>query len=106
MRRTDLTHREAAMVHAIRRAWQRLGLALCESEVNEIAGFIRGKSEVLAEGDNGNRLHCVRYRDRDVYAVFSPELDAIVSFLPSPAYFRPKGEDLASTGDGGHRGND
>lgn len=89
MRRTNLSHREAAMVHAIRRAWQRLGLALGECDIKTIGGMINPGDGV--EGGNGRTLHVVTYRGRDIHVVFCRELEQVVSFLPGPAYFKPKG---------------
>lgn len=86
-----MSHRESAMRHAKDRAWKRIGLALSDQDVEEVAALVRPRvEEHIAESENGRRLYVVNYRAKDLHVVYCPFMDCIVTFLPSASYFKPR----------------
>lgn len=86
-----MSHRQSAVSHAKDRAWKRMGLALTDQDVEEVAELVRPRADqFLAESDNGRRLYLVHYRQREIHVVYCPFMDCIVTFLPSAAYFKPR----------------
>jgi|SRR5215831_20385655 len=78
----DIPRAEAIRSHAMRRLFQRYGIAITNTEYAAIVERIAaGEFPSLGKALGGGTLHRVRMRDRDVYAVWSAEHGAVVTFL-------------------------
>ena len=77
-------HRANCRAHAKHRAWQRYGLALGERELREMEALIwQGKAKWIADGRKSLcQIYELRLRKRRLLAIFSIQLEIIVTFLP------------------------
>jgi hypothetical protein len=83
----DLTPRDRMVRHAMRRLWQRQGIALSGAEYDAIAQGIRaGLYRLTAQGAKGCLIYEVAYRNKTVYAVWTNEFDCVKTFLPCRAF--------------------
>lgn len=90
----DLSHREAARLHASRAAFKRFGFALAVAEYELLVARVRSGRRCKSLGRAGelNRtMHRLRYRGKEFCAVYDPALDAIVTLVPQefPPGFNP-----------------
>ncbi|BAQ16956.1 hypothetical protein [Methyloceanibacter caenitepidi] len=76
-RSTELSHRESAKIHAINRLWQRAGIVLSSPDYE-------GLCEQIGATVEDDCLVEVPVRDETVVAVWSAELDCIVTFFRTP----------------------
>lgn len=84
MRFIDYPHFNNARQHALKRAFQRWGLVVTLAEYSEMSAACRdGKVPVVADSTQtkGATVHIVNHRNRQLWAVFNPELGCIVTFL-------------------------
>lgn len=78
-----LSHAESMRVHAIRRLFNRYGIAIGVGEYNVFCAMcVDGRAPVIAPGHKGSTIHRLVIRGVAATAVFRPEHGAIVSFLP------------------------
>lgn len=84
MARGSASHRRAAMIHALNRFHQRVGIRLPFLEYERMCNIIRdgGAPHVALTADNVRIFH-VRYAGRSAYAVFKIEVGRIATFYPS-----------------------
>lgn len=77
-------HRANMRIHALRRLFQRHGIAITNTEFGEMVSAIHdGRNPALGPARCGGTLHKITIRDRNVYAVWSIEVACIATFLPS-----------------------
>lgn len=80
----NLPHRVAAQQHAVKRLFQRHGVALTTAEYRELSAMCAdGRATPLAKVRSGNTIHRVALRGREVWVIFDGDLGAIVTFLPA-----------------------
>jgi hypothetical protein len=85
--RLERDHRECAHIHAMRRAWQRFGLAVGEPELRDIERrLVAGEYEWVADLQDMRVAYRAPYRGRVMIPVFNIRLWAICTFLPSEAW--------------------
>lgn len=80
-------HRIVARRHAMRRAWQRFGLAIGEGELKIIEQqLVAGKFEWVADLSGCCVVYRGKFRGRVIFPVFNIGLWSIVTFLPSSTW--------------------
>lgn len=76
-------HRTACRIHAVKRAWERFGLALHIKDVQDLERKIwQGKAVWLEDQANMDSLYAMTVRGREMVVVFNITLDCIKTFLP------------------------
>jgi hypothetical protein len=79
----DCSPREKMRFHAIGRLWQRRGVILSDAQYEAIVHGIRvGCYKQIAVGDKQRQIFEITHRGNTVYAVFDPQFDCVVTFLP------------------------
>ncbi|MFQ5774016.1 MAG: hypothetical protein ACE5GS_05835 [Kiloniellaceae bacterium] len=82
--------RTACRRHALRRAWQRLGLALARPDLRAIERRVAdGEAALVRRHDDGRAVYRARWRNRPVYVVYDHDLGCAVTFLPKGWAERP-----------------
>jgi hypothetical protein len=81
MRFIDYPHFNNARQHALKRAYQRWGLAISNIEYSEMSLACKTLPVVAKSEKGNNTVHKVDHRGRQLWAVFNPELGCIVTFL-------------------------
>lgn len=82
-------HREAAMLHARKRAWQRCGLALGLPELERLAEKARrGKGTRTRDAGLNRAVWELRWNGRTIVVVYDSALDCVVTVLPWAGRFR------------------
>lgn len=88
-RKTPLSHREAALVHVWRRAWQRFGLALSVADLKELESkLISGKGKWVMDQKMMRVVYDVPFRERRLICVFDVSLWSIVTVLPGVGFLK------------------
>jgi len=90
-RRTlDYPHERACRRHAIRRAWERCGLALAMPDVKTIEGIIdAGRAVLIRSGETNRPVFKVPYRKLQLFVCYDLTLKSAVTFLTSAQAHRP-----------------
>jgi predicted lipoprotein with Yx(FWY)xxD motif len=93
MSRFDTKHRENQRTHALRRLYQRHGLAMGLKEYAALCEQIAaGTHPSLGAARRGGTLHTIRHRGKTVVAVFSPDTACVVTFLPAGTPIELRGQ--------------
>jgi len=80
-------HFDRARYHAMKRAWERFGLAIGLGELREIEQhLVAGDYRWIADLSGFCMAYEADFRQRRIYPVFNGRLWAIVTFLPSEAW--------------------
>jgi len=80
----DATPREKMRLHAVRRLWQRRGVALSDAQYEALCAGIRaGLYHVSCSGADGSVVYRLIIQEKTVFAVWRSDFDAIVTFLPA-----------------------
>jgi hypothetical protein len=83
-----MTYRNSARAHAICRLFDRYAIWITKAEYRELSAMIaRGECPKLAGGQGGCTIHKLRIHGDEVWAVYKPEIQAIVTFLPNQTPF-------------------
>lgn len=78
-----LSHAEAMRQHAMKRLFDRYGLTITNGEHQALSAMCAdGRAPVVAQGHKGSTIHRVKIGAVIANAVFRPDQNAIVSFLP------------------------
>lgn len=76
-------HRTNMRVHAMRRLFERHGIAITNAEFGQMVADIHdGRSPVLGLARRGGTLHLITIHGRSVYAVWDLSTACIATFLP------------------------
>ena len=79
----DEVHRGAMRTHALRRLYQRHGLALTNADFGALVDDIAsGRNQPVGHGRAGGKVHLLQIRGRAVYAIWDAEQACIATFLP------------------------
>lgn len=77
-----LEHRQAMAVHAVRRLFQRHGLAISHGEYWMLCKVIEdGAAPAICNAFRGGTIHCLSYAGHAFYAIWNAEERAISTFL-------------------------
>lgn len=86
---TPLSHREAAVVHCWRRAWQRFGLALSISDLHDLERQITsGRAEFIMDQKQMRTVYWVRRGETRMIGVFDVSLWCLVTILPGLGFLK------------------
>lgn len=89
MATNEPTHAQCAQRHAMRRAWQRYGLAVALADLRAAERRIwAGDADWLCDCADMQQAFRVRLKERRVVVIFSIPLGVIVTVLPSAAWVR------------------
>lgn len=79
-------HRQNALLHVQRRAWERLGVALSTPDILALsAKCASGELGELGLADHGGRHHVMTtIRGHDVRLIYCPNLGLVVTFFQRP----------------------
>lgn len=78
-----MTHRDHMIVHAMRRVWQRWGIALTHVDYAAICADVAARStEAIPTGHHNRVFVRVRFRGAAMVAVWDTEHGCICTFVP------------------------
>lgn len=83
LRVSEPAHRKNAAIHTARRFFERYGIALSTVEYESICSSLRGRTDGhIATGYSGRLFFRIGYRHARCIAIWDPEIDCVVSFVP------------------------
>jgi len=85
----ELSHADSARVHAMRRAWQRHGLAIAQADLTAAERRIAwGDATLICKCVRNRQAYRVKIKDSRLVVIFDLTLEAIVTVLPSESWIR------------------
>lgn len=80
---SNLSHADAMRQHALKRLFERYGIALSDGEYKRYCRMCAdGQAPVIAHGHHGSTVHRVTVRNIEVNVIWRPDVGAIVTFAP------------------------